>query len=708
MLLKKIAGAAVAASLLLGSPIGIGKTHAEESEHKLEIMATTEIHAHLMPYDYFRDAPDEQLGLAKTYTLVKQVREHNPNTLLFNTGDNLQGAIIGEHAAILRPLAEDEPNPIIAAMNEMNYDAVNIGNHEFDFGLDFMHRSFEDANFPIINANLYHADESGKPGENYFTPYVMLDRVIDGIPIKIGVLGVAPPGITIWHADKLAGKIVGEPVLDTVEKYLPKIKAEGADLIIVNLHGGKRLEDGKNATINDRGEHSLYFLAEKYKDDIDAIVFGHEQSIFPGDEDYDEVEGLDNKNGLIHGIPSVMGGFAGDHLGVIELKLVHNEGKWQVTGGSSRNVPVEETTEAAPEIVEAVKARHEQTIDYVRNSIGVSEVPLNHFFSRVQDSRATQLINLAQVWKGEQILSRTEYKDLPILSLAPPFRAGRSGPSEYTNIAPGPVSVSAIADLYMYANTLYIVKLNGRQVIDVLEQSAENFNQIDPSLTEEQELLSAEPPYNFDQVYGLRYQIDVTKPVGQRIIDPTYEGQPVTEQMEFAVVTNNHRASGGGNFPHMDGTNTIYASDDANRDALIEYVTEIGTIAAGEPGWQIVPVNTAGPVVFKSSPSGREAIQNAGLTNVSYVEERDGWGIYRYHFEDLLAQASAGSAQETEEAAASEPAEQAGAQAQADESHKTKSDTLLYALIGGGAVVAAAVAYLLFRRRANRKRQSLL
>ncbi|UCZ54082.1 bifunctional 2',3'-cyclic-nucleotide 2'-phosphodiesterase/3'-nucleotidase [Bacillus shivajii] len=680
------------AGALFGNNILTNNVQADdESEHDLTVMATTEIHAHLMPYDYYRDMPDESIGLVKTYSLVKDIRENYGNTMLFDTGDIFQGAILGEFVATIEPLEENETNPIIAAMNLMDYDAVNIGNHEFDFGLDFMHRSFQDAEFPIINANVYAVDEDGNATENYFDPYVILEQEVDDKTVNVGVLGLTPPGIMTWHADKLPGEVTTKPVIDTIEKFLPQMKEDGADLIFINIHGGKRLEDGADAEINDEGEHSLYFFAEQFQDEIDAILFGHEQSVFPGDSKYDGVDGIDNENGLIHGIPSVMAGFAGDHLGVVDLKLSHSNGNWEVIEGSARNIPVEEDTEAAPELVEVVQDRHDQTIEYVRSSIGVTEVPINHFFSRVMDTTATDLINRAQIWKAEELLEHTEYNELPIIASAAPFRAGRTTPNEYTDISEGAVSVNDIADLYMYPNIFYVVKLDGEQIIDVLEHSALNFNQIDPESSEEQELVSGIEPFNFDVIKGIEYEIDVTQPEGSRIVNATFEGEPLSSDMEFALVTNNYRANGGGDFPHLDGSNTILRTDDTNREALIEYVTQIGTITDSEPNWAIKPVETAGPVIFKSSPSGAEYIGTHDLTTVTYVEERDGWGVYSYNFENILAagEEEATEAEEAEESTEEEISSETDVAEDEDESNSALPIVLF--LIAAVAVVGFIV-----------------
>ena len=604
--------------------------------HDLTLLATTEVHTHLRAWDYYNDERAETLGLAKTYSLIQDARDQHDNTLLFDTGDILQGAFIGEYVALIDPLGPDDVHPAIAAMNLMDYDALTLGNHEFDFGLDFLDQVLGDANFPAISANVYEVDEGGEMTDHLVDPYVIIDTEVDGEPLSVGVIGITPPGIMTWHSESLEGRVDTIPAIEALDRYLPELEAEGVDLTVLSPHAGKRLEHGPDAEINPEGENWLWFAAEQFQDELDAIVFGHEQSVFPGDSKYDDVEGLDNDRGLIHGIPSVMAGAFGDHLGKVHLELSHHRGEWSVADGWAENIPVTEETEESQEIVDAVAEHHDATVEYVRSPVGETELPITHYFSRVMDAKAVEIINESQMWWAEDHLEGTQYEDLPVLSAAAPFRAGRTGPDEFTYIPEGPVSVRELADLYIYPNQIRIVHLDGAQVIDWLEASAENFLQIDPDESGDQLLIDETfEPFNFDVIDGIDYQVDVTQPAGERIVNATFEGEPLTAGTEFAVVTNDYRAGGGGGFPHLDGTNTIVSSDETNRAVLVSYVTETSPITEPADGnWSILPADVAGTVYFRSSPDAADHIDDVGLTGVSYLEtDEDGWGIYEYHFE---------------------------------------------------------------------------
>lgn len=608
-----------------------------ESTHSLTLMATTEVHAQLMPWDYYNDTRAEKQGLAKTFTLIEQARAEHDNTLLFDTGDILQGAFLGEYVAVIDPLEEGETHPSIAAMNLMGYDALTLGNHEFDFGLDFLEQTLADAKFPAISANVYNVDDQGEMTTPYVDPYVVINTEVDGIPLRVGVIGITPPGIVDWHSEKLDGRLDTIPAIEALERHLPQLQAQDVDLTVLSAHAGKNLHQGPDATINAQGENWLWSAAKQFSGQLDAIMFGHEQSVFPGDSKYDDVEGLDNDLGLIHGIPSVMAGVFGNHLGLVHLELSHDAGAWSVVSGQSEAIKVLADTVESSVIVDAVQEHHDATVAYIRSPVGETEVYITHYLSRVMDTKAVQLINEAQIWWAEQELTGTEHEDLPVLAAAAPFRAGRSGPTEYTYIAPGPVSIRELADLYLYPNQAHIVKLDGSQVVDWLEASAENFNQIDPDDPGEQELLNPDfPAYNFDVIDGIEYRVDVTKPLGERIVDATFEGAPLTADMEFAVVTNDYRAGGGGNFPHLDGSNTILATHEPNRAILVRYVSETTPITeSADFNWSILPADVAGTVIFRSSPDAADYVVEDDIAGVSFIEERDDWGVFEYLFEDL-------------------------------------------------------------------------
>ncbi|WP_236609247.1 bifunctional 2',3'-cyclic-nucleotide 2'-phosphodiesterase/3'-nucleotidase [Mesotoga prima] len=547
--------------------------------HELVVLGTTDLHGYVMPYDYLTVKEVSDYGAAKTFTLIKWAREMYNNTILIDTGDAIQGSVLAEREARIDPIKMGDTPSIIKAMNIMDYDVVGIGNHEFNFGLEYLDLAIASADFPMISANLYNEDTK----ELRYDPYVILEREVDGIPIKIGVIAFLPPEIMMWDRVLLEGKVYAEPIVDAAAKYVPKLREEGVDLVIVSLHQGS--SDAEAILENVEG--------------IDAIIMGHSHGKIAD---------------KIDGVPVTMAGSWGNSLGLIHFHLLNIDGEWEVFSSCPQLWHVDEKVEAAPEIVEAVKEQHEATIDYVMAPVGTTAVPIKGYFSRVIDNEVTQLVNEAQLWYVKEYFKGTEYESMPLLSAAAPFRTN-------TSVDAGDVRIMNAADIYIYSNTLHVVKVNGLELKGWLEKSAENFNQIDPNSTEEQNLLARFSSYNFDVIEGIDYQIDVRNPVGQRIVNLTYEGEEVEDDMEFLVVTNNYRAGGGGY--HLVDADIVLSSTVENRSVIIDYIIEKGTINPTPSfNWSIVPFESAGKITFSSSDEAATLPEELGIKGIKYIGDR--------------------------------------------------------------------------------------
>ncbi|WP_243392205.1 MULTISPECIES: bifunctional 2',3'-cyclic-nucleotide 2'-phosphodiesterase/3'-nucleotidase [unclassified Mesotoga] len=552
---------------------------AKVTAHELVVLGTNDLHGYVMPFDYLTVQEVEDYGAAKTYTLIKWAREIYSNTLLIDTGDTIQGSVLAEREARVEPLSMGEIPSIIRAMNIMGYDAGAIGNHEFNFGLEYLDLAMAAADYPMLSANLYNADTE----ELRYDPYVVLDREVDGIPIKIGVIGFLPPEIMMWDRVLLEGRVYVEPIADAAAKYIPELREEGVDLVIVALHQGT--SDAEAILENVEG--------------IDAIIMGHSHGRI--------AEKID-------GVPVTMAGSWGNSLGLIHFQLLNRDGKWEVFSSFPQLWYVDETIEAASEIVEAVKEQHEATIDYVMAPVGITTVPITGYFSRVIDNEVTQLVNEAQLWYARDYFKGTEFEGMPLLSAAAPFRTS-------TNVEAGDIRIMNAADIYIYSNTLHVVRVNGIELKGWLEKCAENFNQIDPSSTEDQNLLARFSSYNFDIIEGINYQIDVRNPVGQRIVELTYEGEEIEDDMEFLVVTNNYRAGGGGY--HLVDADIVLSSTVENRSVIIDYIIEKGTITPSPSfNWSIVPFETAGRITFTSSDEAATLAEELGIKGIKYIGDR--------------------------------------------------------------------------------------
>ena len=628
----------------------VSSTALADSTVSLRILETTDIHTHLVNYDYYRDGESDTVGLAKVATLLKTARGEAENVVFIDNGDLIQGNPLGDYMAKERGLKDGDVHPVYKAMNLLGYDAANIGNHEFNYGLDFLGKSLAGANFPYVSANVFVDDGDDNPENDkpYFEPYVLLDREFtdnDGKvhKAKVGVIGFVPPQIMQWDKANLEGNVIAKDIVEMAKKYVPEMREKGADIVIAVPHSGL-----STMARNGMEENATYYLSEV--DGIDAILFGHAHTVFPS-ETFSDLEGVDIAKGTINGVAAVMPGFWGSHLGVIDLTLnVSDDGEWSVTDSLSDARPIYQRegrtvtplVEADPGIIAAVKEEHEATIAYMREGVGTTSAPINSFFALVADDPSIQIVTNAQKWYLEKILNGSEYDGIPILSAGAPFKAGgRGGPDYFTDIPEGKIALKNVADLYIYPNTVRAVLLDGDQVREWLEMSAGQFNQIDPNSSEEQALINPDfPTYNYDVIDGVTYQIDVTKPArynkagevinpdSHRIVNLSFEGKPVTADQKFVVATNNYRAGGGGNFPGLDGSTIIVEAPDENRTVLANYIlTEKEIDPKADGNWTFAPIGEASDVTFVTSPKASSAVN--APDNISFVgEDQEGFAKY--------------------------------------------------------------------------------
>ncbi|MBQ0139121.1 MAG: bifunctional 2',3'-cyclic-nucleotide 2'-phosphodiesterase/3'-nucleotidase [Kurthia sp.] len=617
----------------------------------LRIMETTDIHTNLMNYDYFKDAGTESVGLVKTATLVKEARKESKNTVLVDNGDTIQGTPLGTYKAKVATIKKGEIHPSIAAMNEMNYDVATFGNHEFNYGLSYLTEVYNDAKFKRVNANVYvdDKDKNDKNDKNKFTPYTIVNKTVKDAKgkthkLKIGYIGFVAPQIMNWDETNLTGKVKAKDIVATAKKYVPEMKKKGADVVIAMAHSGFNADLKNN-------EDVVYSLT-KVKD-IDAVTFSHTHKIFPAkdvasldsmfkDANGKVLKGINNKKGTINGVAAVQAGYGGAELGIIDMKLTKTKGKWKVksTQSFTRNAKDKKPTKT---VVNAVKKAHEGTLGYVNTPIGTTTDNIHSFFSIVKDDPSVQVVTNAQKWFMEKTLATDpELSKLPILSAGAPFKAGRNGPEEYTEIKKGDLTIRSAADLYLYDNVIKAVKVDGATVKEWLERSAGQFNQIDPKATTEQALINSKfRPYNFDVIDGVEYKVDVTQPSkydpdgvlinkdAQRITELTYNGQAIDPKQEFIVVTNNYRATGGGSFPGVTSDKIVYNGQDENRQILMDYITEQKEIVPTvDNNWSIASIAGTPNVTFTSSPQGANYLTEESPYKYTGKMDADGFGIY--------------------------------------------------------------------------------
>jgi 2',3'-cyclic-nucleotide 2'-phosphodiesterase/3'-nucleotidase len=373
--------------------------------------------------------------------------------------------------------------------------------------------------------------------------------------------------------------------------------------------------------------------------------------VFPS-PNYEGRAGVDVAKGTLHGKPAVMGGFWGSHLGVIDLMLERDGSDWRVVTHAVETRPISKRNEdrsitplveSNTTVLDAVADIHEETLAYVRRAVGKTAAPLHSYFSLVADDPSVQIVSQAQQWYVAEMLKGTEFEGLPIVSAAAPFKAGgRGGPEYYTDVPVGDVAIKNVADLYLYPNTVRAVKVTGAELKDWLERSAGIYNQVEAGKTDQTLLNPDFPSYNFDVIDGVTYQIDLSQPSkftakgedlnpsANRIVGLTYNGAPVTPEMEFVVATNNYRASGGGSFPGANGDTIILEAPDTNRDVIVRYIVEQGTIdPKADANWSFAPVPGA-EVLFETGPRATEYLDDLKTLDIAPAgESAEGFSLFK-------------------------------------------------------------------------------
>ncbi len=501
--------AALTVAVLAGCASQMPKTTAvlDGSRAQVAILETTDVHSNVLSYDYYKQREDDSMGYERTATLIRRARTQYPNNFLFDSGDTIQGSVLADYQAQVKTIGCDEKLGIYRAMDALGYDGGTAGNHEFNYGLGFLSQvtgtpmnveggrteRCAGPRFPLVLANVF----SARDGAPIFKPWTVVQKDIsvtapDGsshsVPLKIGIIGFTPPPIMEWDKQNLAGKVTVTGVVEAAKRYLPELEAQHPDLIVAILHGG--LNSGTYTPEMESGGWHLAAVPG-----IDVLLLGHAHTEFPGPR-YAGMQDVDAERGFVRGIPAVMGGFFGKDLGVIQLALDRQNGRWVIDKSQTHSEvrPIcpkkNECVPADPVIAPLVAQPHQAAVAYVNTPIGQTSVRMSSYFADVGNMTALAPVNAAMrdYVRRELPQSHPELAKLPVLSAAAAFRTGFGGPDDYTDVVPGPLTLRSAADLYFYPNTLAAVQVDGAGLKAWLEKSAERFNRIDPSKEGQQSL----------------------------------------------------------------------------------------------------------------------------------------------------------------------------------------------------------------------------
>lgn len=629
----------IATALVLPAtlPLHAPNVLASEDVVKLRFLETTDLHTNITNYDYFQDKVDNTIGLTKVATLIKQHRAEAgaDNTFLFDNGDTLQGTPFGDY---VREVHQNNPgtfeHPMYKAMAALDYDAVTLGNHEFNFGLEFLYDVMEGSKGKLRFVTSNVKDLEGNPIVSKFNvdgqEVQIIERTVtdtDGEThtIKVGVFGVVPPKIMSWDSGNLQGRVTAENIIPSAREAVSKLKAQGADVVVALAHSGI----GESAALADEqrdDEENVGYALTKI-DGLDMVMTGHQHGRFPDANGmFASFPNVDMAKGTINGKPVVMANNQGKDLGVIDFELEKVDGAWRVLDSTAKLDTITANTPVDAEIQALIEDDHRATIEYINRPVGEIQDDIQSYFALVRDDSSVQFVTNAQKWFVEKELETNPdlapYKGLPLLSAGAPFKAGGRELTDagyYTNIPKGQIALKNVADLYVYPNTLEVVKVTGQDVMDWLEMSAGAYKEV--KADGEPLLNLAFRSYNFDILDGLTYEIDVTGPakfdVGGKLVNASanrvknveYNGKPITMDQEFLVATNNYRA-GSSSFPGLNGGNSIvYRSAYETRNVISDYIiASRGAVDyKADDNWKVV-ADAKRLATFETADAGKQYV----------------------------------------------------------------------------------------------------
>ncbi len=585
-------GGAGVAGLAAAGPASAAPTSATgKPDHVLSVLGTTDLHGNVYNWDYFKnaeydDAKHNDIGLAKASTLISALRAElgERNTLTLDAGDTIQGTPLAYYYARVEPITGGTTHPMAAAMNVVGYDAAALGNHEFNYGLELL-RAFEaQCHHPLLSANTV----DWNTGAPIFPPYVIKTVQLHGtMPIRVGILGLVTPGVAIWDKANVEGKARFPGIVEQAKVFVPRLKAAGADVIVVSCHSGAATSSSYGDALP-YPENASTLLAQQVPD-IDAILVGHAHV---------EVNTTVTNEQTGRKVLLVEPLYWGMRVARLDLPLTKVKNRWAVddrrVSGALYNAS---TVPEDPAVASIVRAAHEKVLTYVNSVIGTSKQPMSAATSRYEDTAAMDFINDVQADAVKKALAGTADAGTPVLSIAAPFNKAAAIPQ-------GDVTVRDVAGLYIYDNTLLGIRFTGAQVLAYLEYSARYFRQVSGTGPFAADAVTnavtptapnGTPDYNYDIMGGLdarlTYDIDIAQPAGSRIKNLQYAGAPVTAGQAFVVAINNYRQSGGGGFPGVTTAPVLYNRQVEIRQLLIDWVTAHQVIDAStfsSKDWQLV------------------------------------------------------------------------------------------------------------------------
>jgi 2',3'-cyclic-nucleotide 2'-phosphodiesterase/3'-nucleotidase len=516
------------------------------------VLATTDTHGHVLPYDYFTRQKAAR-GLAAAATIVEAVRRETKDTLLVDCGDTIQGSpLVSEYEAERREGRTTAAEPMMLAMNAMGYDAMVVGNHEYNFGLESLRAAREAARFPWLSAN---TDTGGALPP--FAPYLI--KTVAGV--KVAVVGLTTPAIPQWEKAETIRGLSWSAAETALGKALAALEPEHPDLVLAAVHGGLGRDPETGATNPNElpGENPVRTLAERFPQ-LAAVIYGHSHRREPGRR--------------VGGVLVVQPRNWAMDVARVDLVLEREPGgRFRLVGATSQLLPVTPDTVPDPKIVALVAPYQEAAERALDQPVTTSRVELRGARGRFEDSPLVDLIHEVQLhYAAAQV------------SFASLFQT-------QVRIVPGPVTRRELSALYVYDNELYAVEGDGRMVREALENATRFYLTCPEASCSHGPLVDhGVPGFNFDTAQGVEYEIDLRQPVGKRIVSLRYRGAPLRDDQPLRIAVNNYRAAGSAGYSMFRNAKVVWRSNREIRDLLAEYWSARKALPDKPDGnWRLLP-----------------------------------------------------------------------------------------------------------------------
>lgn len=521
----------------------------------IQILATTDMHGNILPWDYYT-ARNVPRGVAKLATLIKQARAANPNTLLIDNGDTIQGTPLEAlHQAGVRDGKADRADPMMLVMNKLGYTSMTVGNHEYNFGLKNLNRARDEARFPWLSGNTV-----AKGGARPFDPYII--KTVGGV--RVAIFGITTPNIPNWEKPENYAGYSYTAGVEASKAIVEKLKTEKVDLIVGSVHAGLTPKSGEQF------ENMADAIAKEVPG-IDAIVYGHT---------HQDMEDL-----RVNGVLLTQPGRWADKLSVLTFTLEKDGAKWKLTDKKAKLVKATAETAVDPEIEAIAKPYHDAAEKWLSTTVAHADVALDARLGRIEDTALLDAVQTVQMFYAKA--------DVSFSSLFNPR----------LKVPAGDVTVREIAALYLYENELYAIEGNGAMVKAALENAARYYLSCkEPTCATGPLTDRSKPGYNFDIAQGVSYEIDLSQPDGQRIKNLRYKGAPLKDDQKLRLAVNNYRAGGSNGYTMFKNAPIVWRSNQEIRDLIIEYYSQRKNLPSKpDNNWRIIP---AGALKILESESG--------------------------------------------------------------------------------------------------------